>query len=112
MKDADILAEKKKSNTSLNLGTLKDTVLGAGAGALVGGVMGGLKKGGTLKGGAMKGALLAGTATSIASALGNRKQKKENEFYNSRLEYAQRQALRREKKDWKNNMTNRDGYTY
>ena len=112
MKDADILAEKKKSNTSLNLGTLKDTVLGAGAGALVGGVMGGLKKGETLKGGAMKGALLAVTATSIASALGNRKQKKENEFYNSRLEYAQRQALRREKKDWKNNMTNRDGYTY
>ena len=29
MKDADILAEKKKSNTSLNLGTLKDTALGA-----------------------------------------------------------------------------------
>jgi uncharacterized membrane protein YebE (DUF533 family) len=112
MKDADILAEKKRSNTSLNLGTLKDTAIGAGTGALVGGVLGGLKKGKTFKGGAMKGALLAGAATGIASMIGNRKQKKENEFYNDRLEYAQRQALRREKKDWKNNMTNRDGYTY
>lgn len=112
MKDADILAEKKRSNTSLNLGTLKDTAIGAGTGALVGGVLGGLKSGKTFKGGAKKGALLAGAATGIASMISNRKQKKENEFYNDRLEYAQRQALRREKKDWKNNMTNRDGYTY
>lgn len=112
MKDADILAEKKRSNTSMNLGTIKNTAMGAGTGALVGGVIGGLKKGGTFRGGAKKGALLAGAATGIASMIGNREQKKENEFYNSRLEYAQRQALRREKKDWKNNMTGRDGYTY
>ncbi len=112
MKDSDILAEKKISNTSLNMSTLKNTALGAGTGALVGGVLGGIRKGGTMMGGAKKGALLAGAAAGIASAIGNRQQKKENNFYNDRLEYAQRQALRREKKDWKNNMTNREGYTY
>ena len=41
-----------------------------------------------------------------------RKQAEENEFYNKRLQYAQKQALRREKKDWKTNMTQRDGYSY
>ena len=112
MKDSDILAEKKRSNTSLNVDTLKKTALGAGVGALAGGVLGGLKKGGTFAGGANKGAILAGLGTGLVSAIQNRQQKKENNFYNDRLEYAQKQALRREKKDWKNNMTNRDGYTY
>ena len=37
---------------------------------------------------------------------------KENKFYNNRLEYAQRQALRREHADWKANMTQREGYSY
>lgn len=112
MKDSDILAEKKRSNTSLNVDTLKKTALGAGVGALAGGVLGGLKKGGTFAGGANKGAILAGLGTGLVSAIQNRQQKKENNFYNDRLKYAQKQALRREKKDWKNNMTNRDGYTY
>lgn len=111
MKDADILAEKKRTNTTMNLRTVKDTALGAGAGALTGGVLGALK-GKKFKSSAKKGALLAGAATALVSSMSNRKQKKENEFFNDRLEYAQRQALRREKKDWKNNMTNRDGYTY
>ena len=44
--------------------------------------------------------------------LKNRKEAKENRFYNQRLEYAQRQAIRREKKDWKTNMTQREGYSY
>ena len=112
MKDSDILAEKKRSNTSLNVDTLKKTALGAGVGAMAGGVLGGLKKGGTFAGGAKKGAILAGLGTGLVSAIQNRQQKKENDFYNDRLEYAQKQAHRREKKDWKNNMTNRDGYTY
>ena len=112
MKDSDILAEKKRSNTSLNVDTLKKTALGAGVGALAGGVLGGLKKGGPFTGGASKGAILAGLGTGLVSAIQNRQQKKENNFYNDRLKYAQKQALRREKKDWKNNMTNRDGYTY
>ena len=112
MKDSDILAEKKRSNTSLNVDTLKKTALGAGVGAMAGGVLGSLKKGGTFAGGARKGAILAGLGTGLVSAIQNRQQKKENNFYNDRLKYAQKQALRREKKDWKNNMTNRDGYTY
>ena len=36
----------------------------------------------------------------------------ENNFYNQRLDYAKRQALRRERKDWRTNMTQRDGYSY
>ena len=40
------------------------------------------------------------------------KEQADNEFYNRRLEYAQRQAKRREKADWKSNMTQRDGYSY
>ena len=48
MKDSDILAEKKRSNTSLNMDTLKKTALGAGVGALAGGVIGGIRKSGTL----------------------------------------------------------------
>lgn len=112
MKDSDILAEKKRSNLSMNIQTGKDMVLGAGVGAMVGGMRGALKKKGTFMGGSKKGALLGAAATGIASALGNRQQKKENQFFNDRLEYAQHQAARREKKDWKNNMTNRDGYTY
>ena len=112
MKDSDILAEKKRSNTSLNMDTLKKTALGAGVGALAGGVIGGIRKSGTFAGGARTGAIIAGLGTGLVSAINNRQQKKENNFYNDRLKYAQRQALRREKKDWKNNMTNRDGYTY
>jgi hypothetical protein len=34
------------------------------------------------------------------------------DFYNKRLREAQKQAKRREAVDWKNNMTNREGYTY
>lgn len=111
MKDSDILAEKKKSNSSMNMQTLRNTAMGAGAGALVGGTLGMFRKKGTMLGGGVKGAVLGGLATGVVSALGNRQQKKENQFYNDRLEYAQRQARRREKKDWKMNMTGREGYT-
>lgn len=112
MKDSDILAEKKRSNTSLNLNTAKNAFLGATAGATAGAIAGGLRKGRTMTAGAKKGAILGGLAAGVVTAMGNRKQKKENDFYNSRLEYAQRHAKRRERKDWKNNMVNREGYTY
>ncbi len=57
--------------------------------------------------------LIAGAAIGTAMALHQRgKEKSENEFYNRRLDYAQRQARRREKADWKSNMTQRDGYSY
>ena len=35
-----------------------------------------------------------------------------NKAYNTRLKEAQKQALRREKKDWKMNVVQRESYTY
>ena len=59
-----------------------------------------------------KGAL-AGAAIGTAVGLYRRgRERSANEFYNRRLDYAQRQARRREKADWKANMTQRDGYSY
>lgn len=127
MKDSDILAEKQKKTTdygAIARGAAAGTVAAGTAGAVYGagkgifnpgsvgaaGRMSGLGKGMAkygklgLAGGALVGA-------GIAYAKG-RKQAKENEFYNDRLQYAQKQALRREKKDWKTNMTQRDGYSY
>jgi hypothetical protein len=118
MRDSDILAEKKKS------GTLGDTATKMGVGAAVGGTVGsiaggiaGMKKGGKgfLKGaksGAKVGALLGGATAGTAAAIGNSKKQSDINFYNNRLEYAKRQAGRRERADWKSNMTQREGYTY
>lgn len=119
MKDSDILAEKKKSNASMNRKGMANTLLGGAIGTVGGAllgkkVMGGgkfLGKVGAVGGGLLGGALgstIAGAGTYAAQS----KKRSENEFYNDRLEYAKRQAVRREKKDWKNNMTNREGYTY
>ena len=118
MRDSDILAEKKKS------GTLGDTAtkmgMGAAVGATLGSVVGGiagLKRGGKgfiagAKGGAVAGSLLAGGAAGTAAAVANSKKQKDINFYNNRLEYAKKQSLRREKADWRQNMTQREGYTY
>jgi hypothetical protein len=118
MRDSDILAERKKS------GTLGDTAtkmgMGAAVGATVGSVVGGIagmKRGGKgfikgAKGGAVAGSLLAGGAAGTAAAIGNSKKQSDINFYNHRLEYAKRQAGRRERADWKSNMTQREGYTY
>jgi len=118
MRDSDILAERKKS------GTLGDTAtkmgMGAAVGATVGSVVGGIagmKRGGKgfikgAKGGAIAGSLLAGGAAGTAAAIGNSKKQSDINFYNRRLEYAKRQAGRRERADWKSNMTQREGYTY
>lgn len=111
MRDSDILAEKKKSSTPGIVRTATGASIGAVAGATIGGITGLMGKKGFVKGlksGAKWGGVL-GAAGGFASGS---KQRSENEFYNDRLKYAQRQALRREKKDWKNNMTNREGYTY
>ena len=109
MRDSDILAEKKKK------GTLGDTAMKAGAGAAIGGTIGsviggiaGLKKGGK---GFVKG-MKSGAKAGTVAAVQNSKKQKDINFYNDRLEYAQRQAGRRERADWKTNMTQRDGYTY
>ena len=58
--------------------------------------------------GAMAGGALGGAAGTFKTA----KEANANRFYNRRLDYAQRQAIRREKKDWKSNMTQREGYSY
>lgn len=111
MKDSDILAEKKKSGPSRISGAFKGAGIGSTLGAVAGGIMG--VKSGNVLGGMKRGAKIGGTVGAIGGAtmIGN-KQRSEAEFYNDRLEYAKRQALRREKKDWKTNMTGREGYTY
>ena len=122
MKDSDILAEQKKKQPgyeSVVSGSLGGATVGGVAGAAAGLASGLGKKGARVatagarasklgKLGAVGGALLMG-----GKALKDRNdQAQENNFYNKRLAYAQRQAIRREKKDWKSNMTQRDGYSY
>ena len=119
MKDSDILAEKPKQ--APGYGSVAGAALGGAAlwwnklvlllelsGKNKAGrsLLGRMGKGG--KTGLVVGGLLAG-----GMALRNRnKQAENNEWYNKRLNYAQRQARRREKQDWKTNMTQRDGYSY
>ena len=122
MKDSDILAEQKKKQPGYGgvaQNSIGGAVVGGAAGAGAGFISGFAKKGARVatagarasklgKLGAVGGALLMG-----GKALEERNdQAQENNFYNKRLAYAQRQAMRREKKDWKSNMTQRDGYSY
>ena len=122
MKDSDILAEQKKKQPGYDgvaQGSIGGAIVGGAAGAAAGLASGLTKKGARVatagarasklgKLGAVGGALLMG-----GKALKDRNdQAQENNFYNKRLAYAQRQAVRREKKDWKSNMTQRDGYSY
>lgn len=118
MKDSDILAERRKS------GTLGDTVskmgMGAGIGMGIGSVIGGLsgmKKGGKgfmagATSGAKVGAIIGGGSLGAVAAVQNSGKQQEIDFYNRRLGYAKRQAARRERMDWNQNMTQREGYTY
>lgn len=129
MKDSDILAEnRRKQNVgreAANAGS--DMIKGAVTGGLAGGAVGyGLKtlnsqgkllkrlgKGAAgIKGGAIAGAIAGASLAGLKAANKVNKQANENSFYNSRLAAAQRQAVRRERKDWKNNINNREGYTY
>jgi hypothetical protein len=122
MKDADILAEQKKKQPGYGnvvQSSLGGAIIGGTGAAVAGGATGFLNKGARMatagaraskygKLGAVAGAAILGS-----KALKERNnQAQENNFYNRRLEYAQRQARRREKKDWKSNMTQRDGYSY
>ena len=111
MKDSDILAEEKKKSPGYR-GVLRDAALGAAAGAALGGGIGAYRKGGTLKGGMKTGAILGGLVMGAAGLRKKHKEDEEREFYNRRLEYAQRHAKRRERIDWRSNMTQRDGYSY
>lgn len=124
MKDSDILAERKKSNESYTpvvgsalKGAVGGAALGAGIGAIAGsGVSGIAEKASSMGKGALKGGkwgAIAGGLALGAHALSKRSERQdEADKYNNRLNYAQAQARRREKADWKRNMTTRDGYSY
>jgi len=124
-KDSDILAEEEKK-PSIGAGEVASrAATGAAAGLAIGGTLG-LTRGGIkgiktktwapvgkhLKRGLIGGALVGGTILAGKALKKRNEQKEEAEFYNKRLRYAKNQALRREKKDWKANMTMRDGYSY
>jgi hypothetical protein len=118
MKDSDILAEKPKQGGN-KADVVRDTALGVAGGATLGagaGLTYGLLKGGNagamFKKGGKAGAILGGLSLGAKALKKVNDKDKDAEFYNKRLAYAQKQALRREKKDWKTNMTQRDGYSY
>lgn len=115
MKDSDILAERKRSNSRTYLKSAKAGVIGSALGTAAGAVLGATKYGRALGGiknatklGAASGGVL-GLAGGLAST---HKEREQNRFVNRRLNEAKRQAVRRESKDWKNNAVNREGYTY
>lgn len=121
MKDADILAEKKKQPSTTGAHIATAGIGGALAGGAIGSVVGiGKGTGSIFKASrwakipkAGRTGLIIGAGVGLAAAASKRsKEKAENSWYNRRLEYAQRQAMRREKADWKANMTQRDGYSY
>lgn len=119
MRDSDILAEKKKKAPgygSVANAAAGGAIVGGTVGVVTGGAKGLFKKGGSMMKTAGKygkvGAIGAGLAAGYVALNKRNKAAKENQFYNDRLEYAQKQAARREKKDWKTNMTQREGYTY
>lgn len=125
MKDADILAEKEKSVNYLPVATKAATgaAVGAAGLGLATGAHGLLRNGGKwgfslnrAGQGLAKGLKIGGIAgAAVAGGLALHKKNQEQEEatqYNNRLRYAQRQAKRREKTDWKTNMTTRDGYSY
>lgn len=121
MKDSDILAEKpRKTNDYGHIATSAATGAAAlgGAGLVIGAGKRFLN-GGTLKqvgygarSGGKAGLLIGGLGAATLAYKKGQDKAEENQFYNNRLAYAKRQALRRERKDWKTNMTQRDGYSY
>lgn len=119
MKDSDILAERKKNapgygSAALQAGTsaLTGAALAAGYGLLTKG-RGGARFNMNRAGRLAKTGAIVGLSVGAIKGLNARKQEaREVKQYNNRLDYAQRQAARREKKDWTANMTQRDGYSY
>ena len=119
MKDSDILAEKER-HTESKIPAVTKTAAAATAGGLALGTLGAarglFKKGGSMakgfKRGGIAGAIIGGGIVGTKALNDYSKEKEQNEFYNNRLRYAQTQARRREIKDWKTNMTQRDGYSF
>ena len=119
MKDSDILAEKKRSNTGSYVRAGKHAVSGAAIGGILGNIGGaalGARRGGVkaaIKGaklGALTGAAVGGTIGTATGLARGHKEREQNRFVNRRLKEAQKQALRRESKDWKSNIVGRSGY--
>ena len=115
MKDSDILAEQKKEAPGYSDAVSK-TVGGAVVGGALGAGLGLAKKGGSRVANMGKygklGAMGVGLGAGLMALNKRDKEAADRNFYNKRLAYAQRQAKRREKIDWKSNMTQRDGYSY
>lgn len=130
MKDSDILAEKEKTVPSYSSSVLPKAAIGAGLGAVALGAGNGIYRGfkgykfgknntpgwgaagAGLKRGAAIGAVAGATILGGMAAKKRRQEREENEFYNDRLAYAKDQAKRREKVDWHQNMTQREGYSF
>ncbi len=119
MKDSDILAEKEKEVPSYSSSVLPKAAAGAAIGAVGLGAANSLRKGFKtgewgkgLKRGAIGGALIGATLLGASAAKKRSQERKDAEFYNDRLQYAQTQAKRREKIDWRQNMTQREGYSF
>lgn len=120
MKDSDIIAEKPRKSSVTPMMVAGSTISGLAAGGASGAIIGAFtknKKPGSsflskMGRGGKKGAILGGLAAGGLALMNKNKQDKENQFYNDRLEYAKRHALRRERADWKQNMTQRQGYSY
>lgn len=121
MKDSDILAEKKRK-TAFAGPTLRSATTGAAVLGTAGSILGAVAGKGTgnwarrrlsgFAGGAKTGAILGAIGGGLYAQAQRKKEAEDNAFYNKRLAYAQKQAKRREKADWKTNMTQRDGYSY
>ena len=121
MKDSDILAEKKKKTAFVGP-TLRSAATGAIALGAAGGILGTVagrgtgnwasKRLGGFADGAKNGAYLGAIGGGLYAQSQRKKEAEDNAFYNKRLVYAQKQAKRRERADWKTNMTQRDGYSY
>ena len=126
-KDSDILAAQAKPLVDAR-GIALDAATGAAALGSLGAVSGflggasgkmahpiskalpsGLKN---AKGAGIAGAVVGTGLGAGISYLKGRKQSQDNAFYNKRLNQAKKYALRRERKDWRTNMTQRDGYSY
>lgn len=121
MKDSDILAEKKRRVHDYGK-MARDAAVGAATGLISGATLGTIagaggdtwlrQRGSGLVKGAKYGATIGAGIGISRAILNDRKNAEDAAFFNRRLAYAQRQARRRERKDWKINMTQRDGYSY
>lgn len=114
MRDSDILALEKKKDPS-NANVYKAGAKGAVLGAAVGygaKMLRPMSKMARLAPGPLAATTVGAGLAAIAASKKNKNEKESNEFFNKRLDYAQKHAKRREKADWKQNMTSREGYTY